>query len=186
MTSNRVAWLSPNDPPHAFPDINTAMQEPDGLLAAGGDLGSERLLYAYSHGIFPWFDDGQPILWWSPNPRCILRVDDFHTSSRMRALREAIRDLPRSPSIQNFAGVIRRLCRCAHGLQHGTWITARHGRQAFVELHAAGMGPFCRGPRGRIGARRRNLWVELLGALFFGESMFSHRRQCIQIRDDRS
>jgi len=65
MSSNRVVWLSPSDSPDSFPDISKALREPDGLLAAGGDLSPDRLLHAYLTGIFPWFDDGQPILWWS-------------------------------------------------------------------------------------------------------------------------
>ena len=69
MSPNRIFWLSPNDVPEQFPDVEEALTEPDGLLAAGGDLSKERILAAYSKGIFPWFDDGQPILWWSRDPR---------------------------------------------------------------------------------------------------------------------
>lgn len=66
MNSGRVIWLNSEDPPSSFPRVSTALTEPDGLLAAGGDLSTERLLYAYRHGIFPWYDEGQPLLWWSP------------------------------------------------------------------------------------------------------------------------
>ena len=74
MSNSRIAWLSPDDPVESFPPLETAMSEPDGLLAAGGDLTGERLLSAYRSGIFPWYDDGQPMLWWSPDPRCVLRA----------------------------------------------------------------------------------------------------------------
>ena len=84
MNNTRVKWLNPMDAPGNFPDVETALTEPDGLLAAGGDLSSERMLAAYSSGIFPWYDEGQPILWWSPNPRCVLRPDDYHVSRRLR------------------------------------------------------------------------------------------------------
>ena len=129
MSANRVLWLSPTDPPAAFPDIESAMREPDGLLAAGGDLGSERLLYAYSKGIFPWFDSGQPILWWSPDPRCVLPTREFRTSRRMR------RDMRRSTASitvnQSFAEVIRA-CAGPRRSQQGTWITT--GMIAAYEL----------------------------------------------------
>ena len=72
--SNRITWLGPGDPADAFPPVEAALNEPDGLLAAGGDLSSERLLYAYRKGIFPWYDEGQPLLWWSPDPRCVLHA----------------------------------------------------------------------------------------------------------------
>ena len=72
----QICWLSPTSPPPAFPDVKQALTEPNGLLAAGGDLSSERLVYAYTHGIFPWYSDNEPILWWAPDPRAVLRRDD--------------------------------------------------------------------------------------------------------------
>ena len=84
MSPNRLCWLNPDDSPEQFPDVEEALSEPEGLLAAGGDLSERRLLAAYRKGIFPWFDDGQPILWWSPDPRCILRPADLHISRRLR------------------------------------------------------------------------------------------------------
>jgi leucyl/phenylalanyl-tRNA--protein transferase len=67
-----LEWLDPFDPDYPFPPVETAFTDPDGLLAAGGDLNPKRLLHAYRRGIFPWYEDGQPILWWSPNPRAVL------------------------------------------------------------------------------------------------------------------
>ena len=85
MKSAGLHWISSADPPDTFPDIEYALIEPDGLLAAGGDLSEERLICAYRHGIFPWYDEGQPILWWSPDPRCIIKPRDFHCGRRLRA-----------------------------------------------------------------------------------------------------
>jgi leucyl/phenylalanyl-tRNA--protein transferase len=167
MSANRVQWLSPGDPPEAFPDTEFAMREPDGLLAAGGDLSVERLLYAYSKGIFPWFDDGQPILWWAPDPRCDLLTRDFRTSSRMR------REMRQSTACirvnQAFSEVIRA-CAAPRRSQQGTWITTGM-ISAYESLHEQGW------------AHSIEVWDEgnLVGGMygiaidhvFFGESMFS-------------
>ena len=72
-----IIWLDPSDPGASFPDINQALTDPDGLLASGGDLSVTRLLNAYRKGIFPWYEYGQPILWWSPNPRGVLFTEKF-------------------------------------------------------------------------------------------------------------
>ena len=167
MSANRVLWLSPTDPPEAFPDIESAMREPDGLLAAGGDLRTERLLYAYSKGIFPWFDEGQPILWWSPDPRCVLQTGEFRTSRRMR--REMRRSTASLRVNTSFAEVIR-LCAGPRRSQQGTWITAQM-IAAYELLHEQGW------------AHSIEVWDQdkLVGGMygiaidrmFFGESMFS-------------
>jgi len=167
--NNRVVWISASDPPDAFPDVDNAMSEPDGLLAAGGDLSSARLLAAYRLGIFPWFDDGQPILWWSPDPRCVLTPRDFYISRRLK------RDLRQSPAIIRFNcefdDVIRE-CAKPRITQQGTWIT-RDMMSAYGQLHEEGW------------AHSVEVWQddELIGGLyglaigkvFFGESMFSRR-----------
>ena len=169
MSSNRVAWLSPTDPPQAFPDIALALREPDGLLAAGGDLSSERLLSAYRTGIFPWYDEGQPILWWSPDPRFVLRPDEIHISRR---LSQYIR---RSTFVLRFncafADVIQS-CAGERRSQQGTWITSDMA-EAYLRLHEEGW------------AHSIEIWEEstlvgglyglCIGRVFFGESMFSAR-----------
>jgi len=169
MTSNRIAWLDAGDPPDAFPPIEQALREPDGLLAAGGDLGVPRLLAAYRRGIFPWYDDGQPILWWSPDPRCVFLPGSFHLSRSLR------RDARRSDGVIRlntaFDRVIRA-CAAPRASQDGTWITEDMA-QAYESLHAAGW------------AHSVEVWEEdeLIGGLyglaigraFFGESMFSRR-----------
>ena len=169
MSRNRVLWLSPDDPPDAFPDIDGALAEPDGLLAAGGDLSVERLLYAYRSGIFPWFDDGQPILWWSPNPRCVLYPSNFNTSSRFR------RSIGKSRATitvnQSFDEVIRA-CAGPRRSEQGTWITADMIR-AYEALHTEGWAHSIEvRENGRLSG---GLYGIAIGKMFFGESMFSQQ-----------
>ena len=83
MNATRLLWLDPADSTVEFPDVSLALREPDGLLAAGGDLCPERLLTAYRSGIFPWYEAGQPILWWSPDPRCVLLPGDLRIARRL-------------------------------------------------------------------------------------------------------
>ena len=169
MTSGRVAWIAATDPPDGFPPVTQALREPDGLLAAGGDLGTPRLLAAYRRGIFPWYEEGQPLLWWSPDPRCVFRAGDLHVSRRMRqAIRGSTLEVRTNTA---FADVIRA-CAGPRRYQRGTWIT-RDIRNAFERLHAEGW------------AHSIEIWSgdELAGGLyglaigraFFGESMFSAR-----------
>ena len=167
MRGNRITWLTPQDPPSAFPDIGSAMSEPDGLLAAGGDLGTDRLLYAYRKGIFPWYDDGQPILWWSPDPRCILTPGDYHIARRLR------RTIPNSDVEltvnRSFTDVIRA-CAGPRRSQQGTWITPDM-IGAFEALHNDGWAH-------SVEARREGRLIGgvygiAIGKAFFGESMFS-------------
>ena len=112
-----VPVLSPGDP---FPPTETALKDPDGLLAMGGDLTSETLIRAYSEGIFPWFSVEQPILWWSPNPRTTFIVDDY---SAPRSLKRWVNKTPLKVTLnQAFAEVVRA-CAEPRGDQDGTWIT---------------------------------------------------------------
>ena len=166
-SNNRIAWISANDPPDTFPDIGRAMREPDGLLAAGGDLSAARLLTAYRLGIFPWFDEGQPILWWSPDPRCVLLPGEFHASRRLR------RELRRSGAEIRFnTSFDEVIARCADPRpgQYGTWIT-REMIAAYTRLHADGWAH-------SIEVWQRDaliggLYGLAIGRVFFGESMFS-------------
>ncbi len=97
-------WLSPDSPPDAFPDVEHALAEPNGLLAAGGDLRPERLLDAYRRGIFPWYSDDQPILWWSPDPRAVLFPRTLKIS---RSLRKTLRQMRFDISVnKNFGAVL--------------------------------------------------------------------------------
>ena len=134
MSPNRIVWLSPADAPEAFPDVADALTDPEGLLAAGGDLDPKRILVAYRKGIFPWYDAGQPILWWSPDPRCILRPADLHLSRRLRQqIRNSSAELRFN---QAFAEVIRA-CAGDRKSQQGTWITDDM-MAAFEHLHGDG------------------------------------------------
>jgi leucyl/phenylalanyl-tRNA--protein transferase len=167
VSNNRVIWLGQNDPPASFPPVSEALVEPDGLLAAGGDLSKARLLYAYRHGIFPWYEDGQPILWWSPDPRCVFEPGDFHLARRLR------RDLLKSDAeirVNTAFGEVIRACAGPRKSEQGTWITTAI-IAAFEQLHAAGWahsievwqaGQLCGG-----------LYGIAIGKVFFGESMFS-------------
>lgn len=167
MSSQRLRWITSSDPPQAFPDIDDALIEPQGLLAAGGDLSAERLLYAYRHGIFPWFEEGQPILWWSPDPRCVIRPRDFHVSRR---LRRSLLGSGFGLSVNRRFDDVMAGCAAPRPGQHGTWITDEM-TAAYRALHGEGW------------AHSVEVWSEgdlvgglyglAIGRLFFGESMYS-------------
>lgn len=169
MGNTRIVWLNPDDPPAAFPPVDRALTEPDGLLAAGGDLSVERLVEAYSRGIFPWFDRGQPILWWSPDPRCVLRPAGYHMSRRFR------RTLGKSDATVTFNrafGEVMDGCAGPRRGQPGTWITADMHR-AYRALHDAGWAHSVEVWDGdRLAG---GLYGLVIGRMFFAESMFSAR-----------
>ncbi|MDH3613964.1 MAG: leucyl/phenylalanyl-tRNA--protein transferase [Gammaproteobacteria bacterium] len=169
MNANRIVWLSPSDPPDAFPDVGNALKEPDGLLAAGGDLSSKRLLAAYSSGIFPWYDDGQPILWWSPDPRCVLRPDELHVSRR---LQQQIRGSTAQLRFNQAFGDVIRACAGDRKSQQGTWIT-EDMIVAYEQLHADGWAHSIE--VWEDGDLTGGLYGLCIGKVFFGESMFSAR-----------
>lgn len=152
-----------------FPPVEAA--EDYGLLAIGGDLSPERLLLAYSLGIFPWYNPGEPLLWWSPDPRCVLFPDQLHIS---RSMRRFMRKTSLRVSFdQNFAQVIywcRRLRKNLDG--SGTWITPEM-EQAYLYLHQLGFAHSveCWDGEDLVGG----LYGVCLGYAFFGESMFSLR-----------
>ena len=167
MNAIRIAWLGADDPPDSFPAIETALREPDGLLAAGGDLTAQRILAAYRRGIFPWYDDGQPILWWSPNPRCILCPQELRVSRRLAQY--ARRSGLTVHFNTAFADVIRA-CAGERRLQQGTWITGEM-ISAYEDLHASGWAHSVeiRDDDRLVGG----LYGLGIGRAFFGESMFS-------------
>jgi len=166
MNNDRVTWLSPDDPPEGFPPVTRALAA-DGLLAAGGDLGNERLLYAYRNGIFPWYSEGQPILWWSPDPRCVFLPGDFHVSRRLR------RDLKRTAAEVRintaFSDVIRE-CAGPRRTEQGTWITPVM-MEAYEDLHRNGWAHSIE--VWQSGELTGGLYGLAVGNAFFGESMFS-------------
>jgi leucyl/phenylalanyl-tRNA--protein transferase len=167
-----IPWLNPADPPDAFPPLTQALRDPDGLLCAGGDLRPERILAAYRRGIFPWYADGQPILWWSPDPRMVLFPDELKVS---RSLRRTLRKRGFRVSFDTcFAEVIDHCAGSGTRAQVGTWISPDM-RAAYLELHRLGAAHSVEvwlddGPQPRLVG---GLYGLLLERVFFGESMFA-------------
>jgi leucyl/phenylalanyl-tRNA--protein transferase len=165
--THSIAWLAAGDPPDAFPDPARALVEPSGLLAAGGDLSAERLLAAYRRGIFPWYSPGQPILWWSPDPREVLWPAKFHVSRSLR--REQARTDVEIRADTCFAAVIGQ-CAAPRTRSPGTWINADM-RTAYLRLH--GLGHAHSLEVWRDGRLVGGLYGVQVGRVFCGESMFS-------------
>lgn len=165
MTS--LPWLAAGDP---FPPTATALVHPNGLLAAGADLSVDTLLRAYRAGIFPWFSEDDPILWWSPSPRALLWPHHLHIS---HSLAKSLRNDGWEVSIdRDFRGVIRACATTPRDGQNGTWITATM-QEAYVRLHEAGHAHSVE--VWQQGELVGGLYGVRIGAMFFGESMFSHR-----------
>lgn len=161
-----LPWLQGHDP---FPAVEQALREPNGLLAAGGDLSAKRLLEAYARGIFPWFSDDEPVLWWSPDPRMVLYVSELRVS---RSLRKVIRSARFRVTCDQAFREVMAGCAEPRAGQDGTWITpameeaygclANDGFAHSVEVwesHELAGG----------------LYGVAIGRMFFGESMFSRR-----------
>lgn len=170
-----ITWLSPQDEPEWFPPVECALDEPSGLLAAGGDLSTARLLAAYQRGIFPWYSPGQPVLWWSPDPRAVLFPNEFHCT---RSLAKRLRNAGFESRIDaDFRGVIEA-CAAPRPQSAGTWITPEM-LDAYVELHRQGYAHSVETYRGDqlVGG----LYGVRLGGVFFGESMFSRERDASKV-----
>lgn len=169
--SLRLPWLS-SDPQSPFPPVDTALLDPDGLLAAGGDLSPDRLLNAYRNGIFPWYSVDQPILWWSPDPRTVFRLDRpdrVHLSRRFRRQLRASGWVARADTA--FTEVIDACACMPRPGQDGTWITAEM-RDAYVHLHALGHAHSIEVYDGE-GQLAGAIYGVAIGRMFFGESMVS-------------
>lgn len=167
----RVPLLGP-DPDAPFPPAHTALDEPDGLLAIGGDLSPARLLHAYRHGIFPWYSDGQPILWWCPDPRMVFGTDGVRLSSRFRRTLRGSRWTVRADTA--FDAVIDACARTQRPGQAGTWITGAM-RQAYAGLHRLGHAHSVEVFDGDGATLVGGIYGVAVGRMFFGESMFSGR-----------
>ena len=160
-----LTWLKRDD--FSFPPLETALREPNGLLAAGGDLRPERLLAAYRHGCFPWYQEGQPLLWWSPDPRTVLFPDELHVS---RSLRKRMRHGDYQVTFDKaFAEVIQG-CAGPRSYADGTWITTPM-QDAYIRLHEMGVAHSVE--VWQQGQLVGGLYGLAMGELFFGESMFS-------------
>ena len=159
-----LTWLDPSK--LEFPPVERAMQDPDGLLAVGGDLSKQRLLLAYSHGIFPWYEDDQPLLWWSPDPRAVIEPQNVKIS---RSLRKRLRRQEFEVKVDTaFDDVVKR-CQNPRAYSNETWIT-NEMRQAYLALHLDGYAHSieCYQDKELVGG----LYGVSIGRLFFGESMF--------------
>ena len=183
-TLSRLAprpWLiAANDPVDWFPPVEHALTSPDGLLAIGGDLRRERLLHAYRQGIFPWYSEGQPPLWWSPDPRCVLFPERFR---RSRSLRRTLRrEAFRVTVDEAFEQVLEACATVPRGGQDGTWITPDMSR-AYAALHRAGDAHSVE--CWRDGTLAGGLYGVAIGRVFFGESMFSRRSDASKVALDR-
>ena len=164
-----LPWLEA-DPAAPFPPPASALREPDGLLAAGGDLSPTRLLNAYRQGIFPWYSRGQPILWWSPDPRMVFRTDGVRLSTRFRRSLRACDWTVRADTA--FQQVIDACARTPRPGQRGTWITSDM-RAAYCGLHRLGHAHSVEVFDGELLAG--GIYGVAIGRMFFGESMFSAR-----------
>ena len=170
-----IPWLRPEHPPEAFPPVEEALQEPNGLLCVGGDLSVERLLEAYRRGIFPWFSAGQPILWWSPDPRTVLYPGEFKVS---RSLAKTLRNRGfRTTVDQAFEQVMER-CADPTLRPEGTWISPQM-RAAYRRLHEFDYAHSFETWEGDqlVGG----LYGVALGRAFFGESMFTAARDASKV-----
>jgi len=165
----RITWLQPGDPPSVFPPVSRALDEPPGLLAAGGDLLPERVMAAYRRGIFPWYSPGEPVMWWSPDPREVLFPAEVHVSRSLR--RVLLRETFTVTENQDFPAVIAG-CAATRSQAAGTWITAEM-QAAYLQLHQLGAAASIEVWSGRelVGG----LYGVRSGRVFSGESMFSRR-----------
>jgi leucyl/phenylalanyl-tRNA--protein transferase len=167
-----IPWLHADDP---FPPLKTALDDPNGLLAASEDLSPERLLAAYTYGIFPWYSAGQPVLWWSPDPRMVLPTAEFKVS---RSLRRAMQSGKFEIRVDTAFDTVMRACAEPRADQDGTWITdaicaaygALHRRGYAHSVESWGDGELVGG-----------LYGVAIGRMFFGESMFARETDASKV-----
>ena len=167
-----IPVLGPADP---FPPVDAALDEPNGLLAVGGSLTVARLIDAYARGIFPWFSAGDPIIWWSPDPRMVLLPEELHIS---RSLAKRVRRKDYTVTADKAFPAVLRACAEPRIGESGTWLLPPMIR-AYERLHEAGV------------SHSIEVWIDhalagglygvALGRMFFGESMFARRRDASKI-----
>ena len=168
-----IKWLEPDSV--CFPDVDLSLDEPNGLLAVGGDLTLPWLELAYSRGIFPWFEADQPILWWSPDPRMVLHPGDSCIS---RSMRKLLRNNPFTVTMDRSFSQVIEGCSEARRYSSGTWITPAM-KQAYIALHEAGTAHSVEVWHGEtlVGG----LYGVAKGRVFFGESMFSRESNASKV-----
>lgn len=162
-----LPWIPASAPPDTFPPTRAALRHPNGLLAAGGDLSPDRLVCAYERGIFPWYNPGEPVLWWTPDPRNILLPDEFRRSRSLgKRLRRGDYQVRHNSA---FAAVVAG-CAAPRRDSGGTWID-KDMEAAYARLHRLGVAHSVEAWREEhlVGG----LYGLALGGVFFGESMFS-------------
>ena len=167
-----IPWLGPGDP---FPPVEYALRDPNGLLAAGADLSPIRLLDAYRQGIFPWYSDGDPVLWWSPDPRMVLFLDEFHAA---RSLRRVIRSGRYAVTMDRAFRDVMLGCAAPREGQDGTWITPEI-LDAYTTLFEFGYAHSIEAWDGEELAG--GLYGVAIGRMFFGESMFARRTDASKV-----
>lgn len=170
-------WLDEDDPEGPFPPLHLALEEPNGLLAIGGDLSPQRLLNAYCRGIFPWYSEGEPILWWSPAPRAVLFPEEL---TLPRSLKKRIRQQPFTVTLNRAFEAVITACAAPRKDHHqnGTWITEEM-KQAYIQLHQWGYAHSveCWEDDQLVGG----LYGVHIGQLFCGESMFTRANDASKI-----
>ena len=175
QSSGAPFWLDPDDDSAKFPDVALALRNPDGLLAVGGNLSPTLLITAYSHGIFPWYNEGQPILWWSPDPRTVLFPERLQVS---HSLHKCLAKNIYTVTLDKAFEEVVTACAAPRKDEGGTWIT-EDMKHAYCHLHTLGI------------AHSVECWYEgklmggmygvALGRVFFGESMFSRRANASKV-----
>lgn len=168
-----IPFLHPGDD---FPPTSEALEYPNGLLAAGGELSPERLLTAYRRGIFPWYEEPQPVLWWTPDPRSVLLPRELHVS---RSLRKVLRQDGFALAVDTAFASVMAGCAAPRRDSRGTWI-GREMLRAYIELHRRGFAHSVEvfDPAGELVG---GLYGVAIGGVFFGESMFSRRRDASKV-----
>jgi leucyl/phenylalanyl-tRNA--protein transferase len=167
-----IDWLRGDAP---FPPVAKALTEPNGLLAAGGDLSPQRLLSAYRQGIFPWYGEGQPILWWSPDPRMVLYCNELRVS---RSLRRAVGARRFAIRVDTAFEQVIEACAAPRAGHGGTWIMPEMVR-AYVDLHRLG---YAHSVEAWLdGLLVGGLYGLAVGRMFFGESMFTRETDASKV-----
>jgi len=172
---SEITFIQKTDPPEALPPTRLALEAPNGLLAVGGALTPEWLVHAYTRGVFPWYSEGQPILWWTPDPRTVLFPEEFHVS---RSLARTLRSAGYETRLDSAFAAVVDGCAAPRPGEPGTWITpAMH--DSYVELHRRGLAHSVEA--WRSGSLVGGLYGVALGGVFFGESMYHLERDASKV-----
>jgi leucyl/phenylalanyl-tRNA---protein transferase len=176
VTANDIpVWIDPQDSDCVFPDVSLALTEPNGLLAIGGNLSSRCLLNAYEQGIFPWFNAGQPVLWWCPDPRSVLFPEEIKIS---RSLKKTIARNEFTVTLDTVFAQVIDSCAAPRPSASGTWIT-REMKDAYCQLFELGYAHSVE--TWHNGKLVGGLYGVALGGVFFGESMFFRKRDASKV-----